>query len=143
MKSVLGMKSDFLLAHLWMARSLVEAGRYDEALAETASAERAAREWPVLVAARGYTYGVAGREEARVRCSSKWTSWQEHRFVTAYGVALVHAGLGEKGEAFAWLDKAFEERSNWLVWLRLDPRWKTLREDDRFTALVQRLKFPP
>jgi hypothetical protein len=55
----------------------------------------------------------------------------------------VQAGLGEKGQAFDWLDRAFEERSNWLVWLRLDPRWKTLREDARFTTMVDRLKFPP
>jgi DNA-binding winged helix-turn-helix (wHTH) protein/tetratricopeptide (TPR) repeat protein len=143
LKSVLGMKSDFLLAHLWMARSLVEAGRYEEALAETASAERAAREWPVLVAARGYTYGVAGREEDARSVLLEMDELSRHRFVTAYGVALVQAGLGEKGQAFDWLDRAFEERSNWLVWLRLDPRWKTLREDARFTMMVDRLKFPP
>jgi len=63
-------------------------------------------------------------------------------FVTAYGVALVHAGLGEKEQAFGWLDKAFAERSHWLVWLRLDPRWKTLRSDPRFAALVERMKYP-
>ncbi|MDM0070677.1 winged helix-turn-helix domain-containing protein [Variovorax sp. J31P207] len=143
LKSVLGMKSDFLLAHLWMARSLVEAGRYEEALVETASAERSAREWPVLVAARGYTYGLAGREGDARSVLLEMDALSRRRFVTAYGMALVHAGLGEKRQAFDWLDKAFEERSNWLVWLRLDPRWKTLREDDRFTAMIERLKFPP
>ena len=65
-----------------------------------------------------------------------------HRFVTSYGVALVHAGLGQKDEAFAWLDRAFEERSHWLVWLRLDPRWKSLREDARFGTLVRKMGFP-
>ena len=90
-----------------MARSLVEAGRYEEALAETASAERSAREWPVLVAARGYTYRVAGREEDARSVLFEMDALSRHRFVTAYGVALVHAGLGEKGQAFDWLDKAF------------------------------------
>ena len=41
-----------------------------------------------------------------------------------------------------WLDTAFAERSHWLVWLRLDPRWKTLRVDPRFAALVERMKYP-
>jgi hypothetical protein len=41
-----------------------------------------------------------------------------------------------------WLDTAFAERSHWLVWLRLDPRWKTLRGDPRFAALVERVKYP-
>ncbi|MDM0115210.1 winged helix-turn-helix domain-containing protein [Variovorax sp. J22R133] len=142
LQSVLGMKGDFLPAHLWMARALVESARYEEALAETASAERVAREWPVLVAARGYTFGVAGRRDEARSVLLEMQALSTHRFVTAYGVALVHAGLGQKDEAFAWLDKAFEERSNWLVWLRLDPRWKTLRDDPRFTAFVERLKFP-
>ncbi len=142
LQSVLGMKSDFLLAHLWMGRALVETGRYDEALVETASAERVAPGWPVLVAARGYTCGVAGRKDDARSVLLEMEALSTHRFVTAYGVALVHAGLGQKDEAFAWLDKAFEERSNWLVWLRLDPRWKSLRDDRRFTALVERMKFP-
>jgi tetratricopeptide (TPR) repeat protein len=142
LQSVLGMKSDFGLAHLWLARSYLEVGRLDESLAEAASAEATAPQWPVFVAQRGYTLGVMGRaDEARaVRDEMERLSTQ--RFVTAYGVALVHAGLGDKEQAFAWLDKAFAERSHWLIWLRLDPRWKTLRDDPRFSALVERMKYP-
>ncbi|MDF2463761.1 MAG: hypothetical protein K0Q43_1996 [Ramlibacter sp.] len=142
LQSVLGMNRDFGLAHLWLARSYLEAGRLDDSLAETASAEAVAPQWPVLVAARGYTLGVMGRAiEARaVRDEMEQQSGQ--RFVTSYGVALVHAGLGEKKQAFAWLNKAFAERSHWLVWLRLDPRWKTLRGDPRFAALVEQMKYP-
>jgi hypothetical protein len=57
-------------------------------------------------------------------------------------MALVHAGIGDKEQAYAWLEKAFAERSHWLVWLRLDPRWKTLRGDPRFAELVERLNYP-
>jgi hypothetical protein len=64
------------------------------------------------------------------------------RFVTSYGVALVHAGLGRADEAFQWLGRAFDERSHWLVWLRLDPRWKSLHHDPRFPALVAKMNFP-
>jgi hypothetical protein len=41
-----------------------------------------------------------------------------------------------------WLDKAFAERSNWLVWLRLDPRFNGLRSDSRFVELLGRMNFP-
>ena len=60
LQSVLAMKSDFMLAHLWLARALLEQGHFDAAPAETAVAEAKAREWSVLVAARGFTYGMAG-----------------------------------------------------------------------------------
>jgi tetratricopeptide (TPR) repeat protein len=60
LESVLDMNSDFLLAHLWLARALLEMRRFDAALAETAIAEAKVRDWSVLVTARGFTYAMAG-----------------------------------------------------------------------------------
>ena len=142
LQSVLGMNRDFMLAHLWLARSLLQMGRFDEALAETSIAESKAREWPVLVTARGFTYAMAGRTDEARAVLREMDALSKHRFVTSYGMALVHAGLCQKDDAFDWLDKAFEERSHWLVWLRLDPRWLNLRDDPRFAALIERIKYP-
>lgn len=139
---VLGMKSDFGLAHLWLARSYQEVDRLDESLAAAASAEATAPQWTVFIAQHGYTLGVMGRAEEARAVRDEMARLSAQRFVTAYGVALVCAGLGDKEQAFAWLDKAFAERSHWLVWLRLDPRWKTLRDDPRFASLVERMKYP-
>ncbi|RZL96644.1 MAG: tetratricopeptide repeat protein [Variovorax sp.] len=142
LQSVLDMKSDFLLAHLWLARALLEMRRFDAALAETAVAEDKARDWLVLVAARGFTYAMAGMTSEAQAVLREMDTLATQRFVTSYGIALVHAGLGHKDEAFGWLDRAFEERSHWLVWLRLDPRWKNLRDDPRFATLIERIKYP-
>ena len=57
-------------------------------------------------------------------------------------MALVYAGMGEKDKSFEWLKKAFDERSHWLVWLRLDPRWDVLRSDPRFGELLARMHYP-
>ncbi|MDH4061157.1 MAG: winged helix-turn-helix domain-containing protein [Aquincola sp.] len=142
LQSVLGMKNDFGLANLWLARSYQEVGRLDESLAAAKSAEATAPQWAVFIAQRGYTLGVMGRRDEAHAVRDEMQQLSAQRFVTAYGVALVYAGLGDKGQAFAWLDKAFAERSHWLVWLRLDPRWKTLRGAPRFAALVDRMKYP-
>jgi tetratricopeptide (TPR) repeat protein len=142
LKSVLEMKGDFLLAHLWLARTYLALGRFDEALAETAFAEGKAREWPVLVTARGFTYGATGKREEARAVLAEMETLAKKRFVTAYGMALIHAGLDQKDEAFHWLGKAFDERSHWLVWLRLDPRWKNIRDDPRFAPLVARMRYP-
>lgn len=142
LKSVLEMKSDFLLAHLWLARTHVEMGRLDDAFASLDAAEPKARDWPVLMAARGYALGVAGRKDEARAMLREMELLSKKNFVTAYGVALVHAGLGEKDEAFRWLEKAFEERSHWLVWMRRDPRWANLRGDPRFPGLVARMRYP-
>jgi tetratricopeptide (TPR) repeat protein len=142
LNTVLGMKKDFPLAHLWLARSFVELGRHRDALQATAQAEAGLRDWSVLVAARGYTYGAGGQSEQARAVLQELRDMSSRRFVTAYGMALVHASLGEKDAAFAWLEKAFDERSHWLVWLRLDPRWESIRSDPRFDAMVRRMNFP-
>lgn len=142
LQSVLAMRSDFLLAHLWLARTLLEQGKYNAALGETAAAEQKARAWSVLVAARGFTYGKAGMIDDAEAVLQEMDALSKQRFVTAYGVALVHAGLGQSDEAFRWLDRAFDERSHWLVWLRLDPRWKGLHGDARFAELISRMRYP-
>ena len=142
LQSVLAMKSDFLLAHLWLARALLAQGQFDAALAETAVAEARASEWSVLVAARGITFGMAGMVTEAQAVLQEMEALSKRRFVTSYGVALVHVGLGQIDQAFRWLDRAFDERSHWLVWLRLDPRWKSLHGDPRFATLVSRMKYP-
>jgi len=96
----------------------------------------------VLVAARGFTYGKAGKTKDAEEVLQEMEALSKQRFVTAYGVALVHAGLGHVDQAFRWLDRAFDERSHWLVWLRLDPRWKRLHSDPRFGALISRMRYP-
>jgi DNA-binding winged helix-turn-helix (wHTH) protein/TolB-like protein/Flp pilus assembly protein TadD len=140
--TVLAMKADFVLAHLWRGRTLLQMGRYDEALAAAASVTGKLRDWPVIVTARGFALGMAGRIDEARAVLREMQALAQQRFVTAYGMALVHTGLGQKDEAFAWLDKAFAERSHWLVWLRRDPRWNRLRDDRRFAPLVERLRYP-
>ena len=140
---VLDMNKDFGPAHLWLGRTYQELGRFDDALAEFRKVEARLREWPVSIAARGFVAGVAGRAEEALEILAELKSLAGRKFVTPYGVALVFAGLGENDAALMWLNKAFEERSHWLVWLRLDPRWNRLRADPRFSDLVRRMRFPP
>ena len=143
LRFVLEMTKDFSPAHLWLGRTYQELGRLEEALEEFRWVGERAPQWCVAVAARGFVAGIAGRSEEARSSLAELKSLSGHRFVTSYSVALVHAGLGDNDAAFASLDRAFDERSNWLVWLRLDPRWKRLRSDARFEELVGRMHFPP
>ena len=86
---------------------------------------------------RGFVEGIAGRTSDARATLRKLEMLSERKFVTSYGLALVHAALGDTVGAFACLDKAFAERSNWLIWLRLDLRWKTLRLDPRFEGMPE------
>jgi hypothetical protein len=64
------------------------------------------------------------------------------RYITPYGIALVYASLNDRDNTFKCLDQAFADRANWLVWLELDPRWRIIYDDSRYTALVEKVGLP-
>jgi hypothetical protein len=88
---------------------------------------------------RGHVYAVTGkRSEARMVLDElKQLSTQE--YVPATSMALIYAGLGEKDQAFAWLDKGYEERAFQMQSIKLEPRWDNLRSDPRFQDLLRRI----
>jgi hypothetical protein len=57
-------------------------------------------------------------------------------------VAIVYAGLGDKDRAFAWLDRAFDDRTWSLYLLRVEPMLDGLRRDRRFAPLIRRVGLP-
>jgi hypothetical protein len=57
-------------------------------------------------------------------------------------LAIIHTGLGNKDYAFEWLDKAYQEHSWVVLYLKKDPLFDPLRSDPRFTDLVRRVGIP-
>jgi len=60
--------------------------------------------------------------------------------VPPYAVALIYTGLGQRDEAFEWLEQAFIEHSQWQAWLRIIPEFDILRSDPRLKSLSQRIQ---
>ena len=63
--------------------------------------------------------------------------------MTPAAVAHVYIGLGDKDQAFAWLEKAYADHSWYMASLKVDPELGALRSDPRFTDLVRRIGLPP
>lgn len=138
-KAALQMNPGYPLGHLWMGRAYHVKKMYRDAVAEY---EKGIQGWPVTLALVGNAYGESGNKDSARRILDTLHSWYSKKFVTAYGVASVYAGLGEKDQTFDWLNKAVDERSNWLVWLRLDPRWAAIRSDKRYAELMNKIGLP-
>ncbi|MGE5177204.1 MAG: protein kinase domain-containing protein [Hyphomicrobiales bacterium] len=126
-------------AHTDMARSLEAVGAYDEAFRQYEEGRR------VSGGVAGPSFGLAhlaisrGDEAEGRRMLRELTDARERRVVSAWGIATLHARLGEVDEAFRWLDTAVEEKATGLVFLRVHPRVDNLRSDPRFAALVHRV----
>jgi len=57
--------------------------------------------------------------------------------------AIIATGLGDSDQAFAWLDKAYQERSGWMPWLKHEPLLDSLHRDARFNDLLRRVGLEP
>jgi TolB-like protein/Flp pilus assembly protein TadD len=143
LRAVLGVAPNFPLAHLWLGRTYQEQGRFDDAAHEFAETRRTLGDWPVALAAIGNVLGVCGRDAEARQVLEELDQLSRRKYVTEYGVALVHAGLRDDDAAFEWLERAVAARSHWLVWLDLDPRWNRLRRDRRFESVRRRIALRP
>ncbi|MEO7360047.1 MAG: BTAD domain-containing putative transcriptional regulator [Gemmatimonadaceae bacterium] len=131
------------LARYYLGRVLQASGSLDLAL-EQYRATAQLINWVPTVAAIGHVYGSQGNaREARAILSRLDSLRHSGEYVTAYGIALVYASLGERDSTFAWLDRGVAERTHWMVWLRRDPRWAPISGDPRFAALAKKLRLPP
>jgi TolB-like protein/DNA-binding winged helix-turn-helix (wHTH) protein/cytochrome c-type biogenesis protein CcmH/NrfG len=141
LRSVLQTSPKFPLAHLWLGRAYEQKGMYPEAIIEFEEAGTALKDWPVIIAAAGHAYGRWGHKSEATAAMQRMNELTKDEYVTPYGVALIYAGLDDKDQAMNWLQNAYEDRSHWLVWLNLDPRFDNVRSDPRFQELLQRMKF--
>ena len=132
----------FMISRLWCGWSLVELGRMDEALIDLRAAVRISDRSPESLASLSYAQARAGlADEARATLAELEGMASRH-FVSGYLIALAKIGLGEHDEAFAGLERAFEQRAHWVTFMRVDPRLDPLRSDPRFAQLEQRLQMP-
>ena len=139
--AVVAAKPGLPLALLWRGRA-VKISSGADALGDYRRTEELMRDWPVTKAAIGHVLGTMGDHVAAESALRDLYDLSKRRYVTPYGIALVHAALGDDEAAFEWLNRSIEERTHWLVWLKLDPRWDSLRSDPRFEAVQRRVGFP-
>ena len=138
---VLREDSTFALGHLYLGRVYEATGKPDSAMAQY-QATGSLRTWVPTISGDAYLLASLSRNaEARLTLA-RLDSMRSTTYVSAYAIAIVHVALHEPDSAFTWLDRAVDERTNWLVWLNRDPRWRPLRADRRFARLTRRLGLP-
>lgn len=141
LKTVLRQDSTFALGHLYLGRTYQATNDLDSAMAEYESTGPL-HDWVPTVAGKGYVLAVLGKNVEARATLARLDAMSHKMYVTAYGVALIHAALKQPDSAFTWLERGFSERTNWMLWLNRDPRWTPIRADPRFAALTRKIGLP-
>jgi tetratricopeptide (TPR) repeat protein len=129
-------------AHLYLGRAYEQQGKFEEAIAEFQNALPNSNGAPAVLAALGHAYAAAGKPDEARKMLNMLKEKSRDRYVSAYNMAVVYAGLGDADATFDWLDKAFLERSTWLIHVKWDERFAPLRQDPRFGQLLKRIGLP-
>ena len=84
----------------------------------------------------GHIYALSGRTEEARKVLRRLQEISQRRYVSAYNIAVLYAGLDQKDDAFYWLRKVEDDRSEWFAAVNVDPRLESLHSDPRFATVL-------
>lgn len=136
------MDSGFIPTHHELGWAYTQKRIYGEAIAEFQKAISLEKDNAFSLMGLGFTYAVSGKKEEAHRILIQLNELSKRFYVPSTYIAAVYAGLGEKERAFQWLEKAYQERDEGLIYLNVAPPWGRLKSDARFASLVRRVGLP-
>lgn len=141
-RRALAIDPSYLQAHLRLGSELATIGQFDEAIREHRKVIEMTQRSAVGLASLAQTYAKASRRAEAVATLDELLVLSRTKYVSPVNVYLTYFLLGDLNNGFAWLEKAFGERSNGLVYLTAEPSLDVVRRDPRFRRAVERVGLP-
>jgi TolB-like protein/DNA-binding winged helix-turn-helix (wHTH) protein/Flp pilus assembly protein TadD len=133
----------FAPAHQTLGWAYLHNGKHIEAIQEFQKAlQLSGTDDTDLMLDLGFAYATAGDQEEARKILAKLRTYHESGLVPSGSVGILYGALGDLDEAFAWLEKAYEERDPQLTYLKAGRRFEPLRHDPRFQQFVHRMGLP-
>lgn len=141
LQKVLEMETHYYPARFCLGMIYLRQGAFAEAVAEFQKAQQGEADSSFAYGFIGYAYAVAGQRAEAEQVLQTLSAESACGYVSPYSFALVNVGLGERERAFEWLEKLYDDRDEWTLWLRVAPELEELRADARFVNLMKRIGF--
>jgi TolB-like protein/DNA-binding winged helix-turn-helix (wHTH) protein/tetratricopeptide (TPR) repeat protein len=138
-QKALELDPNFTLAHFDLALAYSALSRHDQAIAEMQNARGRGSDY---LAGLGYLYAVAGRRAEALAMLAELQRLAKQQYVPPYHFAWIYTGLGDKDKAIALLQEVYAEHTQHVVDFKTVPMFDSLRADERFQELVQKVGLP-
>jgi TolB-like protein/DNA-binding winged helix-turn-helix (wHTH) protein/Flp pilus assembly protein TadD len=138
-RNTVNLDPNFAAAHLILGESYVQQGRHKEGLDELQKAASLSGDSPLYKAQVGVGLALAGKKKEALRAIRELQDISGKRYVSPYGVAQIYAALNDREQTYKWLDTAYRDRAVWMSYLVVDPVFDSIRSEDRFRDLLQRV----
>jgi serine/threonine protein kinase/tetratricopeptide (TPR) repeat protein len=133
---------NFVSAHVLLGRIFQHQRTYGESAVEFQKALDLSEGDSSEMAAQAQGFAVSGNAAEARKILGELKERSQQTYVQPVWIAVILSALGQKDEAFQWMQKGYEDRSGWLIYLKVDPFFDNVRSDPRFTELVQRVGLP-
>jgi serine/threonine protein kinase len=131
---------NFLQSHVILACIYAEKSMYEEAIMSCQKIMSLAPDNMAYMAIVGYIYAKAGLRTKAFEILNEGKKRAKKEYISGY-IALLYAGLGEKEQAFEWLERAYNEHDVFLVWLKMWTQFDSLRDESRFRELLKKMNL--
>jgi TolB-like protein/Tfp pilus assembly protein PilF len=138
LQKTLEMDQGFYTAHYFLGMAYAMKGAFAEAIAEYRRAQQLSDD-PFVLAYLGHVFAASGKRSEGLKTLAHMQAIARQRYVPAYGFAIIYAAIGEKDQAFQWLERLYQDRAFDVAFLKVDPFFDTLRADPRFADLARRV----
>jgi len=141
LNKVIEMDPNIKHSYGWLGLSYLQKEMYDDAIEMLQIGATSPGYGTRCIGILGYTYAVQGKRDSALAQLKRLNVLSNEKVVDPCFIAWIYTGLGEKEKAFEWLEKAYEERSNWLIMLDNDQLFDSLRSDTRYKNLLRNIGF--
>lgn len=138
-QKALELDSAYPVSMINLARAYEQAGQHQQARAIYQKMLGFAPDDPGVLSLMAHEYAVSGDATSARKIEAQLEAMRSQRYVAALYIALIWTGLGDRDRAFHWLDQAYDEDCEYLVYLSTEPAADPLRSDPRFPQLLQKL----
>jgi len=143
LEKTIDLDPQYYRGYLWLGHAFEQKKMYREAIETFQNGMSRAQPHPQLISSLARAYALAGERDKAQQALAELREVSKRRYISPYLFAVVYDGLGDKEQTFAWLNKAYQDRSFWLIWLKVEPRFDSLRDDPRFQDLLRRIGLQP
>lgn len=139
LEKTITLEPNYQPAYVWLGQAYEQKKTYRESIAIFQKGMTKGERNATLIAALGHAYALAGERDKALAALAELREMSKQHYVIPYLMAIIYLGLDDKEQTFAWLERAYQDRSSLLIWLKVEPQFKSLRDEPRFQDLLRRV----
>lgn len=142
LKQTLELDPNYMPTRFVLGCTYIQQGRLAEAIEQFQFIYKGDEEAYLALGFMGYAHALAGQRAEAETLLNVLQEISQRKYVSPYSMLVIHLGLGPEERVFEMLEHLYTERNDWVVWLKVSPELRTLRNHPDFKALLRRVRFP-